>query len=193
MIGYSNKCSKDRIFVLGVDQSLRGTAICVCAKGFLDIAFLPERKKKGVDRLLSIRERVFAEVEKYSIVLAVMEGYAYDSVGRVFELGELGGVLKTEFCIRGIPCISVPPASLKKFATGNGGAAKDKMIKAVAEKYGFETKNDNIADAVALAKLGEVYLTEESTYRSELEVVKMLKEEKAKHGNQYRKLTRLSF
>lgn len=181
------------VVVVGVDQSLRGTAICISREGVLEPLFLPEKKKRGAGRLLSIRNQIFQEVDKHIVSLAVLEGYAYDAAGRVFELGELGGVIKAEFYLREIPCISVPPTSLKKFATGNGSASKDRMIKAVAEKYGFETKNDNIADAVALAKLGEVYLTEESTYRSELEVVKMLKEEKAKHGNQYRKLTQLSF
>lgn len=48
----------------------------------------------------------------------------------------------------------LPPSSLKCFVTGNGKATKSQMCKQVASAWGYETKNDNIADAYGLAMFG---------------------------------------
>jgi len=50
---------------------------------------------------------------------------------------------------RGIPCSGVGVGQIKKFWTGNGRADKEMMI-AEAKKRGFDTDNDNQADALAL-------------------------------------------
>lgn len=50
---------------------------------------------------------------------------------------------------RGISCTGVGVGQIKKFWTGNGRATKEMMI-ADAKKRGFETQNDNEADALAL-------------------------------------------
>lgn len=48
-----------------------------------------------------------------------------------------------------IKCVGVGVGTIKKFWVGNGRATKEMMI-AAANKRGFETKNDNEADALAL-------------------------------------------
>jgi len=50
---------------------------------------------------------------------------------------------------RNIPCIGVGVGQLKKLWTGKGNATKEMMI-AEANKRGFDTDNDNCADAIAL-------------------------------------------
>ena len=50
---------------------------------------------------------------------------------------------------RGLPCSGVGVGTIKKFWTGNGSATKQMMI-AEANKQGFDTDNDNEADAIAL-------------------------------------------
>lgn len=56
-----------------------------------------------------------------------------------------------------IPYEGVPVGAIKKFATGKGNANKDAMIAAV-ESWGYEPKDDNEADAIALLhlKLSEI-------------------------------------
>lgn len=55
-----------------------------------------------------------------------------------------------EFCEgKGIPYAGVPVGTIKKFATGSGNASKDLVIEAV-KRYGWDPKDDNEADAIAL-------------------------------------------
>lgn len=56
----------------------------------------------------------------------------------------------TAFCDeRSIPYAGVPVGTIKKHATGKGNAPKGDMIKAMKLK-GFDPKDDNEADALAL-------------------------------------------
>jgi hypothetical protein len=46
-----------------------------------------------------------------------------------------------------VPCEGVSPKEIKKFATGNGNASKDKMLAAATARWGQFTEDDNEADA----------------------------------------------
>jgi crossover junction endodeoxyribonuclease RuvC len=66
-----------------------------------------------------------------------------------------GGLLAvlTAWCEKNkIPYEGVTVQAIKKFATGKGNADKAQMISAV-EGWGFQPKNDNEADAIALLRL----------------------------------------
>lgn len=52
----------------------------------------------------------------------------------------------------GVPYTGIPPATIKKFATGNGNAKKPAMMDAMRQS-GFHPKDDNEADALALLML----------------------------------------
>lgn len=66
--------------------------------------------------------------------------------------GGLQAILCT-FCEEnGIPYSGVPVQHIKKFVTGKGNAGKDLVISSV-RKHGFEPKDDNEADAIALMLL----------------------------------------
>lgn len=138
---------------LGIDASLEGTGLClVTVAGFaIRLQTISPDKLRGAARLLEIKRNaelfIPADVE-----FAAIEGYAYDAVGRVFELGEVGGVLRLLVHERNIPYVDVPPASLKKFATGRAGAKKAHMIEA-AEQAGARPVDDNQADAFHLARV----------------------------------------
>jgi len=47
----------------------------------------------------------------------------------------------------------VASTTLKKFATGKGNSPKQAMLLGVYKKWGFETDDDNLADAFALSRL----------------------------------------
>lgn len=58
-------------------------------------------------------------------------------------------ILQTWAHKRNIECVGVGVGTIKKFWVGNGRATKEMMI-AEANNRGFDTKNDNEADSLAL-------------------------------------------
>ena len=62
------------------------------------------------------------------------------------------GILYAEASKAGIPIYTIPPNSLKKWATGNGAANKKRMIQAAEQGNSFKIYSDNVADAVCLAR-----------------------------------------
>jgi len=48
--------------------------------------------------------------------------------------------------------IAVKPTTIKKFVTGKGNAKKDTIIKEIYKRWGFDTDNNNTADAYAIAQ-----------------------------------------
>jgi crossover junction endodeoxyribonuclease RuvC len=191
MIGHANDQYKREIRTIGIDPSLRGTGICFLAGGVLTPHFLPEEKLRGAERLVELRRRLSALLDNFGAApdIAIIENYAYDAINRLADMAEWGGQIKVELFERKIEFVVATPQQLKGFATGNGGADKDKVTEWVEKKWGLNVDgNDNLSDAATLAKMGEVYLTGESTYRSELEIVKALKEPKKKNGRKFKKL-----
>jgi len=79
--------------------------------------------------------------------------------GRVFHLGELGGVLKTMLWERGIDVIMIPPSVLKVAIVGRGGSkkspvGKEQMTQALC-KYGYHVAQNDEADATGLMLCAE--------------------------------------
>ena len=57
-----------------------------------------------------------------------MEGYSFGSKGRaLFQIAENGGILKYRLQEKYGQIEVIPPANIKKFATGKGNADKEKM------------------------------------------------------------------
>lgn len=118
------------------------------------------------------RHRIDTLLDEYDPDLVVREDFSYSSVNRAFSLGYIGFHIDQACYDRAIPHTCVAPKSRALFAAGNGGASKKQVIQAVARKWGFVTKDDNVADAYALAMLGVELCRPQTTLRAELEVVK---------------------
>lgn len=189
MIGQLKSQIKPEVRVTGIDASLTGTGVCCLEKGVFQPTFIPELKLKGAERLLSLRDRLFKVIDAFKPELVMLEGYSYNSIGRLFEIGELGGIIKVELFIRSIPLIIIPPKRLKKFM-GVKRDDKELMIKAVKHRLKFDAgNNDDLADAAALARVAEVYLTKATKYRSELEVIRDMQVTKVlKNHGRFQKL-----
>jgi crossover junction endodeoxyribonuclease RuvC len=138
---------------LGIDPSLTGTGICLIEDDGSVVALetIKTRDLRGAARLQYIRDRAKQIVSRAEVSAAV-EAYAYGAVGRVFELGEVGGVLRLLLHDHGLPYLTVAPASLKLFATGRASAEKSDVI-AAARSAGPSPADDNQADAFFLAQV----------------------------------------
>ena len=147
--------------IVGIDPSLTGTAWCWLGRKarVIDQARIDTAKLRGAERLMHI-EREIAQVAEMDLKLIAIEGYSFGSQGRaIFQIGELGGVLRRLFFVLKIPYLEIPPQTLKKFATGKGNAHKDEVMLAVYKRWGLECANSDQADAYVLARIGWTLVT----------------------------------
>ena len=164
--------------VLGIDQSLLHTGVFAITEGGFYPSQIDTEPRRGAERLLFIRDAVRTVLDTFKPELVAMEGYAYGSVGRLAELGELGGTLKVLFQEHGIPVIVVAPIQVKKFIAGHSNAEKIDVVHAVNKRFNLNWTEDenNMADAAALALIAKAYLDPSSlTTRNEVEVIAKLR------------------
>lgn len=146
------------MFALGLDLSLRGTGVCL-----LDDSLQPvvvetlKNKLRGAPRLVYVRDCIADLLIAPDMAIAI-EGYAYRAQGKVFELGELGGVVRALICDRNtVSPLIVPPLSLKKWVSGTGRGGKLPVGIALYREFGIRFKDDNQADAYGLALVAKHY------------------------------------
>lgn len=141
---------------LGLDISLTKTGVVgLSANGKIVLQKLvtskpmPERFKRFDDILCSIDDCLS------NVKLVTIEGYSYGSQGNsLLNICELSGIIKHHLWLRDINFIEVPPATLKKYATGRGNVGKLEMIQAAHDQYGYKFESDDLCDAYWLAKYG---------------------------------------
>jgi crossover junction endodeoxyribonuclease RuvC len=166
---------------VGIDQSLNGTGLCL--RDANDIVHATQTvdsgKLRDVERLAYVKARVTSFLSD-RVKFVAFEGYSYNSVGRVFELGEIGGVLRLLVHEHRLSYVVIPPASLKKFATGNPRAEKEDMVEA-AQRAGFDTEDDNQADAFFLSQIARCHHLELAPpNRAQLEILHSIRSPKTK-------------
>ena len=137
-------------------------------------------------RLIVIQQRIKKVIDMYNISKVCLEGYSMASKGLVFDIGELGGLVKVMLYSLNIhvnnTLFIVSPPSLKMYTSGKGNAGKFEMIDAVNKLYKMEFKpeEDNQADACALAnllftlgpKMTRFYSTKEGSTKFKKDILK---------------------
>lgn len=138
--------------VLGLDLSLTATGVA-----------LPNGEPKvltnnlrGCDRLIWIRDVIAFSLDVHAPDLVMVEGYAMGTVRQAhsYATGELGGVVRVMLHEASQPFLDVPPATLKKYATGRGNAKKVEVLQAAWKRLGYEGTSDDEADALWLRAVG---------------------------------------
>lgn len=149
---------KRKVFC-GIDPSLSSTGVCISALDDADFFSCTLKSKFfGAPRLIDLRDKLATVLSANPVDYVFYEGYAFGARGRVFDLGELGGVFKVFLCERVIPCHIVPPNTLKKFIIGKGAGAKDLMREYVYKHFGMGSdrlKTNDEVDAFALCNFGK--------------------------------------
>lgn len=137
--------------VLALDLSITATGIAT-PDGSLDTIkpFL-----KGDARLVDILGRaVLTPLEVCAPDLVVIEdlptGLRNAAAG---SLGMVHGVVRCELITQGVPYFTVPPASLKTYATGRGNCTKPDMRMELFKRTDVDVADDNQCDAAWLRLL----------------------------------------
>lgn len=147
--------------VLGFDPSLTCSGFAYEQEDGVHTGTIRSQSLRGAERLDFIEKTFISLLYEVKPSLIAYEGYAMggpQGKGRLFDIGELGGVLKLVAARRSIPVFLVPPANLKQFATTKGNAKKPQVMKAIAELWKYSIKQDDEADAFVLMKMGEAFL-----------------------------------
>ena len=150
--------------VVGIDPSLTGFAMVAMYENGTTVEKELSTKAPKVRSLSNRMKRIdyltdAAEefVREHVCELCVIEAYAFGAKGRsVFDLAELGGLLRSK--VIGYPdsTVEVSPTTLKRFLTGRGNANKMDVMQKLVRRFDREFKTDNIADAFGLAFLASL-------------------------------------
>jgi crossover junction endodeoxyribonuclease RuvC len=107
---------------------------------------------KDPKRITTLVQEVTSHVKKGDQI--GIEGFSYNSKGRGigFQFG-VGYAFRIALYSRNHSYREITPGQLKKFATGNGNAAKENMVQPILETWGYTHNSDNVLDAFILAKI----------------------------------------
>lgn len=174
------------MITLGIDSAVKtGLAVIDDWKVLESYTFSGGKKKEyfcEVDRWTPYVTEICALITHYDPDLIVIEGYGFGNAFTLATLVELGSIIRVGIRNHAgagsTPIVSIAPTCLKKFVTGKGNAKKDMMLLEIFKRWGLEAKDDNEADAVGLALMGQALLDEEGCslpkmHLSALDVVKL--------------------
>lgn len=137
---------------IGLDLSLTSTGLALLDTTHTTHLIVP-KQRRGFERVHYIVSSILSLLpnpdEPYRLAI---EGYSFGSKGRaVFDIAECGGIVRWELARHGYEWTDVPPATLKKWATGKGNADKGLMLATAIRRYGYEGSSHDEADALHLA------------------------------------------
>jgi Holliday junction resolvasome RuvABC endonuclease subunit len=142
------------VTILALDLSLTATGWAHDYDGKLQYG-TQSTSHRGVDRLYDLDYWLSCMTWGVLPDLAVIEGYSYAARGSaLFQIAEWGGVARLNLFKDRTPYIEVPPAVLKKYATGRGNATKPDMRMALYKRSGLDVADDNAVDAIWLLAIG---------------------------------------
>jgi Holliday junction resolvasome RuvABC endonuclease subunit len=139
--------------ILGLDLSCASTGVALPTGRTITLS--PSSTLGVAPRIHWIAGSIARIVRVYDPQVAVVEDYAPHSVGilSTIRLAEVGGAVRMMLYELGLPYLNVRPNTLKRYATGNGNAPKERMILA-ASVGGASPRNHDEADAWLLRALG---------------------------------------
>lgn len=143
--------------ILGLDLSVASTGLAIMdTEGLVPVwgKTIKTKARDGPDfRLASICDEIEGVLlsDKNLRTAAIESAFIHpkNKKGRDIILGLHGAVTVLLFNYH-VKSFKVTPRELKKFITGEGGADKEMMMKALGTVYHIECENDDVADAVAL-------------------------------------------
>jgi len=141
--------------VLGLDLSLTATGIALAA----DEA-LPDTRtwlarpgaRRGMERLCWLGDQVLEAVVLTGPDVIAIEGYSFGARGNaVFQLGELGGIVRYLLVTRGFSYVEVAPGEWRKQLFGKGNLPKDQVRVEAWKRYGVEHESLDVLEAWCVA------------------------------------------
>ena len=172
---------------IGLDLSLVKSGVVILSNGVIIKQQLVRSKPVGdrpIDELKRIQKIVnqIKEIIQEGLIpdVAVIENMAFMSrnTTSLTQLAGLNYFVRAMLLSCGVPFYMCAPTTLKKFATGKGNSEKDHILLEAYKQYGVDAIDNNIADALFLAKIGSAIIGHEKmTADYQREVVELLKKQ----------------
>lgn len=175
---------KTTITSIGLDLSLTGSGVVVLNNGKIVKQQLIKSKPVGdkpIDELKRIRkivEGIEVVINEHKPTIAVIENLAFmaRNTTALTQLAGLSFFVRAVLFDHNIPFYLCAPTTLKRFATGKGNSEKDHIILEVYKQYGIDFVDNNVADAIFLAKIGSAIAGYEKVKKThQIETIELLK------------------
>ena len=145
---------------LGLDLSLSGSGLVIIDD---DYKIIEKRVMHfnaiDTERLIFLEEDFLNILKPYQekIKLVCYESPAYKAEGKLVEIGEWLGVVKTNLHKLGLNVIKAAPNQIKKYVSGKGVGDKNLIILDVYKNFGEEIRQDDEADAYIASRISHDY------------------------------------
>lgn len=162
---HSKPSTAGKFNFIGLDISLTDTGIVILdheAELIHHSSIKTTPKRTDMERknyiLDTLRDTIVDNTQMCDLAIVCIEDYAYGrSTGKVFTRAELSGTVKRWLYEVDMPVFVISPTSVKAWVAG-GRSKKEEIMMAVHGIWGFQTNNDNIADAFVVAKMLEAFV-----------------------------------
>lgn len=138
--------------IVGLDLSLTATGIATDAGLFTVTTKSTDPMGK---RLTNLRTEASEHIKHAHLL--VIEGLYVGQINNTIKLAKVHAAFEMLAWVWSTPIAFIPPATLKKFATGKGTGDKRDMSVEAFKRFGVEGKDDNQIDAFWLRFAGQIH------------------------------------
>lgn len=140
--------------ILAIDPAeLTGFAIFVEKNVSGTVSLKPKRDETFGSKLIKFETFFLNCIKENEIEFVAFERPSGRMPAAIMSHSKLVGIIELNCQKLGIQYCGYSASEIKKFATGNGNANKQKMIVAAKLKLGYKGKDDNEADALWILEL----------------------------------------
>jgi len=154
------------ICTVGIDLSLTGTGFATCVMGnghhkikMQTIKTKPKDYNNDIERRESIIRYVRDEIPKCVSMVCIEDYYIPHNpkhIKAAISLIEVGSLMRSAMWDADIPFFIPVASQIKKFATNNGNAPKELILREVYKRWKLNAKDNNQADAAVLSLMAQV-------------------------------------
>jgi hypothetical protein len=140
--------------IVGVDPGRVSPGLAIYNPRLDEISLHSHKTKgEGFGKVIEVELWLRGFLDNKKIRLAIIEDYSFGEKFNRESMGEIGGVIRRYFWIRGIPLFAIAPQTLKSLI---GVKKKDLILKETFRQYKIDTESDDEADAFLLVKIGQL-------------------------------------
>ncbi|MEG1728162.1 MAG: crossover junction endodeoxyribonuclease RuvC [Bacteroidaceae bacterium] len=92
-------------------------------------------------------------IDRHEVDVVAIEGYAMNAKFNIIQMVTLGCLIREMLISKKIHWFEIAPTKAKQLTTHKGKATKKEMMLHVERLYGIKPKNNDIADAIAIAMI----------------------------------------